>query len=207
MIFSHKSRLFRKVINCWLLYKKFSIKPSTYYRYKYIINKYIVQYFGDKSIYFFIDYDFNIYIEQLLQYLSPKTVSDIIIVLKSILKYIEKKYRLNFNLDLISLPKNKSSEIKILSDNEVAKLEEFCVDGYNPRYIGMVVCLNTGLRIGEICALKWEDIDLEEKLISVNKTVQRIYKGKNNTELRIDEPKTYYSIRKVPHIFWQVAKE
>ena len=194
----NKRKLFKTAVKRWLLFKKFSIKSSTYYRYKYIINKYIIQYFGNKNIYFFVNYDFNIYIERLSKTLSPKTVTDIIIVLKSILRYIEQKYNIHYNLDLICTPKKKVCEVKVLKKDEVEKIEQFCIDSFNPKYIGILVCLNTGLRIGEICALTWKDIDLEEKLITVNKTVQRVYKGKNNTEVQIDEPKTYHSIRKIP---------
>ena len=194
LIFKGRKK-FITIVKRWLLFKKISIKASTYYRYKYIINKYIIQYFKDKSIYFFINYDFSIYIQYLSKTLAPKTVIDIITVLKSILKYIERKYNLNYKLDLISMPKKKINEVKVLNKSESDKL---CLDGYNTKYIGIVICLNTGLRIGEICALKWKDIDLKQKLISVNKTIQRVYKGKKNTQIQIDEPKTYHSIRKIP---------
>lgn len=61
------------------------------------------------------------------------------------------------------------------------------------------MCLNTGMRLGELCALKWEDIDLNEKCIYIKKTVQRIYKGKNEkSKIIIDTPKTQYSIREIP---------
>ena len=71
----------------WLLYKKNTIKVSTYYRYLYITNKYILSYFKSKNITYFLNYDFNIYIDYLLKCLSSKTVKDILSVLKSILKY------------------------------------------------------------------------------------------------------------------------
>ena len=193
-----KKTLLKKELKNWLLFKKNTIKMSTYYRYKYIINKYIIQYFKGKSIYFFEKYDFNEYVQHLSKTLSPKSISDIIIILKSILRHIEKQYHVEYDLDLISVPKKKKQEIQILKRSEIEKLEEFCMDGFNPKYIGIVVCLYTGLRIGEICALKWKDINLDEKLITVNKTIQRIYKGKNDTQVQVDDPKTYHSIRKIP---------
>lgn len=55
-----------------------------------------------------------------------------------------------------------------------------------------------GMRLGEICALKWEDINLKKRIISVNKTMQRIYMDKGKTEVQIDDPKSISSIRKIP---------
>ncbi len=197
MFFLRKT-LFSNVTEKWLLYKKFSIKQSTYYRYNYIVNKYINSYFKGKKVSFFENYDFNKYVEYLSKNLSSKTVSDIVIVFKSILKYINTNYNTNYNLNLIAIPKQKKKETKILNEREIEKLEKFCVNTHNARYIGIVICLNTGLRIGEICCLKWKDINLKEKIIVVNKTVQRIYKGKNKTEMQIGEPKTDSSTRKIP---------
>ena len=97
MFFFRKRKPFKKIIKRWLLFKKFSIKSSTYYRYNYIIDKYIMKYFSRKDIHFFEDYDFNVFIEYLSEELAPKTVTDIIAVLKSILRYVERKYQLNFN--------------------------------------------------------------------------------------------------------------
>lgn len=196
--------IFRKIIsfnvetNNWLLFKKNSIKNSTYYRYKYLIDKYILSYFKNKSIYYFKNYDFNIYIEQLSKILSSKTVKDILTIFKSILKYIERKYNIDYKLDLIASPKNEKDEIQILNDSEKKKLESYCLKSNNLRDIGIVICLNTGLRLGEICALTWDNINLKENYITINKTLQRVYKGKNNTVIQVDTPKTKKSMRKIP---------
>ena len=87
MIFSRNIK-FKKVVKMWLLFKKVSIKKSTFYRYQYIVNKYLLSYFKDKRLHYFINYDFNIFIDYLSKNLSEKTVSDILIVLKRIKKKI-----------------------------------------------------------------------------------------------------------------------
>ncbi len=188
----------KEEIKKWLLFKKHTIKYSTYYRYKYLINKYILLYFENKNIYYFIDYDFNIYIDYLSLTLSSKTVKDIITIFKSILKYIERKYNIDYKLDLISSPRNNKSEIQILNDFEKIKLEQYCLENNTLKNIGIALCLNTGLRLGEICALKWENINIESDLILVDKTIQRVYLEKGNTKIQIDEPKTKKAIRKIP---------
>lgn len=182
----------------WLLYKKHQIKESTYYRYKYIIEKYILGYFKNVKVSYFEDYNFNILTDKLIFNLSVKTAKNTLLVLKSLLKYAEKKYNFNFKLDLISIPKYEADEIVVLSKKEKLKLESFCYSSNTFRDLGIIICLNTGMRIGEICALKWKDIDLQRKIFTINKSLQRVYKGKNKTTILIDKPKSHKSIRKIP---------
>ncbi len=69
------------------------------------------------------------------------------------------------------------------------------------RNLGVYICLSEGMRIGEVCALTWEDIDTDNGVISVNRTIQRIYvieEGNRRTELILDTPKTKNSIREIP---------
>ena len=70
------------------------------------------------------------------------------------------------------------------------------------RNLGIYLCLSTGVRIGELCALQWKDIDTDTGYVSVNKTIARIYlmdeNGKNRTEVVIDTPKTQNSLREIP---------
>ena len=67
--------------------------------------------------------------------------------------------------------------------------------------LGLYICLSAGIRIGEICALTWEDIDTDTGIIHIRKTIQRIYiieEGSRHTELILDSPKTKNSIRDIP---------
>lgn len=193
-----KTILFKNVTKDWLLFKKSSVKESTYFRYKYIINKYLLPHFATKTIYYFETYDFNLYINNLTKIIASKTVKDIICVFKSILQYIEMRFNVNYALKLISTPKNEVTDLKVLKENEIKKLELYCFGSNDLKNIGIAICLNTGLRLGEICALTWENIDLDENLIIVNKTIQRVYKGKKNTSIQINSPKTRNSMRKIP---------
>ncbi len=197
MIF-FRNRQFESAVKNWLLFKRISVKSSTYYRYKYIVDKYILIYFDSVTIYYFTNFNFENYTQYLSKTLSSKTVQDILNVLKSLLKYIERRYNVDYKLDLISMPKRKQNKVQILKKEERDILEKYCLESGNLKNIGIAVCLNTGMRLGEICALKWEDIELEEGLISVNKTIQRVYLEKGNTKVQIDEPKTKDSIRKIP---------
>ena len=187
------------IITEWLQFKKISIKESTYFRYVYIIDQYILPYFKEFKMEELIEYNFNTYIEKLLEYLSPSSVKNTISIFKSILKFSQSKYGYMFNFDFIAIPKIHTEELRVLSKREKSKLEKYCINGNTLRDIGILVCLNTGLRIGEICALKWECIDLEKHCITVKRTMQRIYnKNDKKSAVKIDIPKTQKSIRTIP---------
>ena len=190
---------FEEISKKWLEMKKNSIKESTYCNYMFIIDKYLMPTLRKTSLRKLIDYNYNNFIQELKTNLSVKTVRDITNVLKSILKYSQEEYTCSINLKSINMPKLNVAKIKVLNKREKGKLERYCLKQNTLKSLGVVVCLYTGLRIGELCALKWEDIDLEEKVIFVRKTLQRVYIEKeNNSKIIINSPKTTSSIRRVP---------
>lgn len=189
---------FRRLTDNWLLYKKHKIKESTYLNYNYIINTYLNKKFAKKRLSYFLDYDMNEFIDSLEKNLSNKTVRDIVLVLKSILKFAERKYNTNFKLDLITMPSSEKTELQVFNEKEIKKLEKICIKSGDIRDIGILIAIYTGMRIGEICALKWEHIDLNKKLINVKQTLQRVYVEKKKTKVIITPPKTKTSERKIP---------
>lgn len=93
--------------------------------------------------------------------------------------------------------------ILVLSLNEQMRLEHSMrLEPYNLRKLGILLCLYSGLRIGEICALRWTDIDLNHGILHVSKTLQRIQNPvKNSTQRTViieSPPKTVSSIRDIP---------
>ena len=181
----------------WLEDKKKQIKESTYYNYKFILEKYLLQYFRDKSVK--RTNDFSSFIDELSTSLAPKTVRDIFCVLKMILNYYEETCNKKLRYKRIILPKLEKKEIEILSSRDREKLENYCIKQNTLKSIGIVVCLNTGMRIGEICVLRWVNIDLTEKYIYIKETLQRVYRGKGErSKVIIGPPKTKCSIRTIP---------
>lgn len=189
---------FKKLTDNWLLYKKHRIKESTYLNYNYIINTYLNEKFRKKRLNFFLNYDMNEFIDALESNLSSKTVRDIVLVLKSILKFAERKYNANFKLDLITMPTADKNELQVFNEKEVKRIEKECLKSEDIRSIGVLIAVYTGMRIGEICALKWENIDLSKRLIHVTQTLQRVYIEKKKTKIIITPPKTKTSQRKIP---------
>lgn len=105
---------------------------------------------------------------------------------------------MDFKLDLVSCPMIYPREIEVFTEREKQKLEKYLLSSKNLKDIGVLISLFSGLRIGEVCSLKWSNIDLESKFIYVKHTMQRVYIGKSITEVIVTEPKTKKSIRKIP---------
>lgn len=187
---------FSNCIYNWLKSVKISCKRSTYSNYEYTVYAYLLPRFGhytkkqiDKNM-------INEFTEELLnKNLSPKTVKDILIIFQQILKYVD----LNVN---ITMPKIKKSEIQILSKDDQLMLEKKLSNNISEDNFGLIICLYTGLRIGELCGLKWKNIDLENKIIRVEKTLIRVRNYdkslKKKTIVILDEPKSISSVRNIP---------
>ena len=124
---------------------------------------------------------------------------DIVTKLKEIINFYEEEHNTKLNIKKMSLPKMNKKEIQILSNKEKQKLEKYCIQQNDLKSLGILICLNTGLRVGEVCALRWENVDFETRRIHVEKTIERIYsKEENKTIVIIDTPKSITSVRTIP---------
>lgn len=183
-------------INSWLNNAKIKNKKSTYSNYQYTIKSRIIPKFAKiKKKAISLDIINKFTSDLLSEGLVEKTVKDILIILQQILKYGD----INIKIPMPKVPKN---EIQILRKDEQKKLEEELLKNLNERTFGIYFCLYTGLRIGELCALQWKNIDLKNKKIKVKKTLIRIKNpdesAKKKTIIVMDEPKSSSSIREIP---------
>lgn len=194
---TRKTICFNKVAEDWLEIKRHTIKQSTYCNYKFIIEKYLNPNLANLNLRKIENYNYNKLIQEYSRGLSKKTTKDIVNVLKSILLYVSVHYNLTINTRNIYAPRVEIENIKVLTRREKGKLERYCIQQGTFLCLGVVLALNAGLRIGEVCALKWEDIDLDGRNIFIRKTLQRIYNG-NESKVIIDSPKTQSSIRAIP---------
>ena len=189
---------FNEIANEWLRFKKVKIKESTYLKYRFTIYYTFFKFIGEKTLKELLDYDYNNLIQELMNTLSAKTVRDEMSILKSILRYAELKYDVNFKLNLINVPTVYKKEINIFTERDRKRMERVCLKSGNIKYLGVLISLYTGLRIGEVCALKWKDFDFENKLVNVTHTIQRGYVDRLYTKVIYTTPKTQSSIRKIP---------
>lgn len=102
-----------------------------------------------------------------------------------------------YSANKIKRPKPKEKQVECFSIQEQKKIEEAALSAKKDKYRGIILCLYTGLRIGELLALTWNDIDFDKNILSVTKTY---HDGNENGEhIRIiDTPKTENSMRQIP---------
>ena len=189
---------FSNIVDDLLSYKKISIKESSLSNYRFNIIHRLKPELQNMSIKELEEFDFNKFTERLSDTLSKKTVKDTIILLKEILKYAERKYNIDFKLDLISIPSVDKKEAKIFNDADRINIEKWIIKDNDIKYLGIIISLYTGMRIGEVCALRWKNIDFDREIISVENTIERINQEDGTTKDIIDTPKTKKSIRKIP---------
>ena len=131
--------------------------------------------------------------------LSIKTVKDILIVLKMVMKFGVKNEWMNYCEWDIKYPTTETNKkIEVLTVAHHKKILDFIKQNFTFRNLGIYISLTTGLRIGEICGLKWSDINTDNGTITVNRTIERIYivEGEyKHTELVFNTPKTKNSCR------------
>lgn len=190
-----------QLFNEWMRSIKHQVKESTAANYFLKAQKHILPAFGKMQVEALESADVYSFIELKQQSgLSNRYISDIIIVMKTLFKYAVRTYHIFNPMTDIELPRKKSSDIKLLDNNEQDKLQRFIHNHQNRASLGVALTMATGIRIGELCALQWKDIDLEKRILTVRKTMQRIqYPTEiSKTKLIITDPKSESSRRRIP---------
>ncbi|KMQ64566.1 integrase [Chryseobacterium angstadtii] len=190
-----------EVISLWIIDKKQYVKRSSLSAYVLLIENHLEPSFGNK--YRIEESDVQTFVFKKLELgLSQKTIKDILIVLKMILKFGDKNKWLEYKPFEIQFPTERERHnIEVLCRTDQKKIMNYIQEHFTFRNLGVYICLSAGIRIGEICALTWDDIDIDNGIISIRKTIQRIYiieDGHRKTELTLDSPKTKNSIRDIP---------
>lgn len=191
---------FEDVSVSWIEEKKQYVKLSTICVYQTILQGHLIPYFkGNEKITEEAVQGFVL--QKLKEGLSQKSVKDMVVVIKMIAHYVQKKKLMEVEILDIAFPPNEPvKKVEVMSKAEEKRLLAYLKENFNFENLGILICLQTGLRIGEICGLRWGDIDLETNEIAVNRTIERIYlnKPEKKTELIISEPKTSNSKRRIP---------
>lgn len=195
---------YSKWLKEWLVKKRKFIKDSTYSTYAMTLKNHLIPVLGDKEIENInesvvqdaIDYWVS------LKTLSSKSIKDITVILKATLKSYSKTYgKPQIIIDEIIIPKNYNSQVEILSDSEQIKIIKTIHKNATGKNIGLALGIYTGMRIGEICALKWGNVNLDSKTLQIVETQQRIYYPSENltdpgvTRIVEGKPKTLKSSR------------
>ncbi len=197
------------LISIWEQKNEIRLKKATKTKYSYIINAHILPELGDLML-------SSITIAQLEGFLntklcsgrldgsgmlSPSYVRTIGLILTSVLDLavaegLCRPFKTKINKPIVS-----RSKVDILSPDQQMKLERYTTNNLTPTSIGILISLYTGLRVGEVCALSWNDIDLNSETLYVRHTVSRVKAAEDastKTSLILDSPKTPSSLREIP---------
>lgn len=130
--------------------------------------------------------------------LSPNFVKTILSIVQNSLKTAHLVgYLPEYSANKIKRPKPKEKQVECFSAWEQKKIEDAALSAKKDKYRGIILCLYTGLRIGELLALTWNDIDFDKNILSVTKTCHD--GNENGKHIRIiDTPKTENSRRQIP---------
>ena len=192
---------FSKIVALWKEDKKQYVKRSTFAAYTLLIENHILPSFGEMALVEEQDVQTFVF-RKLNEGLSHKTIKDILIVLKMILRFGVKNQMTEYRQIDIKFPTEREKHsIDILSRSHQKQIMEYIRLHFTFKNLGIYICLSAGMRIGEICALTWDDLDVENGIIHVRKTIQRIYvieEHRKYTEVILDTPKTKNSIREIP---------
>lgn len=191
----------REIAAAWKEYKRPYVKQSTMAAYVLILENHILPTFGEynslpeQSVQAFV-------LHKIESGLSTKSVKDILIVLKMVMKFgVKKEWMTYYEWDIKYPPSSENKVLDVLSVTNHRKILNHIQSHFTFMGLGIYISLSTGLRIGEVCALKWSDINVTDGILTVNRTIERIYiiEGeKKHTELVINTPKTKNSCREIP---------
>jgi len=183
------------------------LKQSTYYMYKYRIEKYILPYFeeielADIKFCHVQDFILELAHDQSKKKLSARTIRGIFTIMNSFFKYSVSTEKITKNpCTSIVLPiADKAVSVVILTKDEKRLIMNDVIKEKSNRSLLVLVALFTGMRIGELCSLKWENVDFENMTIKVSATIQRIRVNdqQQKTRVIIDTPKSRNSFRMLP---------
>ncbi|MCI9593162.1 MAG: site-specific integrase [Lachnospiraceae bacterium] len=213
MMTKEKDVLFEEILDSWLEEIRQTHAISTYVKYTHIVTKYIKPYVKETPIQ-------QITPEYLRKFLNDlNAISDLttkvrrldssnsmiqtaMMIMNMAMKKALAKGVINEWCSISCVRKNKKTLVQVLSTPEQIKLEKYIKETRNQTGFGIYLCLYTGMRLGEVCALKWENIHIQEGYLMVCATVQRLSiaqeSGRNKSILILTSPKSISSVRQIP---------
>ncbi len=199
-----------KVCKQWLDFVSSYAKKSTYGIYAYTLNRYLIPTFGKIRLCDLTEEVILVFVDELMKkktyrkkLLSNTSIHNIFLIFKMTLKFAEKHFGItnptaNIHISLYRPTKSK----ELISDDDWLRLKKYLQNDYSATATAIAIAVHTGMRIGEICALQRQDIDLINDLLHVQRTVQRVNiinkTGAKKTRLALDEPKSLTSRRIIP---------
>lgn len=201
----------KDILYLWLDNNRLNLRVQTFNKYKRLIETQIAPDIGDINLAKIDVTTINKFLYSKSQNgrldghggLSSSYIKTIAYILYAALKFAGAKGLCPYlNGDIARIPKSQKT-LEVLTISEQQLLESFIEKSNSSTAVGILLSLYAGLRIGEVCALKWEDVDFSEKTIHVHRTVYRLDVSDNSayeskTALVVGDAKTYSSDRVLP---------
>lgn len=196
----------KEVYEAWLPIKERQVKASTLSVYKMIYTNILNPIMGNEDVENLNKKTIIPFIYKLMEKdgQSSKYCNDILIVLKMLIHFASEEFEINvpdarWKMVWPTKAKTGISKIERYTNAEYKRIVDYAIENPSPRNLGILLTICTGMRIGEVCALQWQDVDLDTKMIHVNKTMERIYDpDTKKTWIEIGTPKTTSSDRYIP---------
>lgn len=188
----------------WLAQRRGNVKESTYIKYSTALERHIKPKLGGCLPLAITTGLIEEFTQELLfeEELAPKTVHDTLVMLQGILKYTEGFFPALFPHVEIRYPKVDRKQMRVLSREEQRQFASYLLADLDSCKFGVLLSLFTGIRIGELCALQWSAVSLEEGTIRISATMQRLQDtagtGSSRTRIVIGSPKSGTSNRVIP---------
>lgn len=204
-----KEKSFEEILQIWIINNSPKQKGSTEHKYRYMIERHIIPELGSLKMSQITTTTINLFLNSKLKSgrvdrkggLAPSYVRTMALIIQSALRFAEEEGLCMPLKSAICKPTEEKKSLEILNKEEQVKLELIVFERIDTIKLGIMLSLYAGLRIGEVCALSWEDIDLEKNIIHVRHTISRIRNdtgAPRRTRLIIDTPKTSSSVRDIP---------
>ncbi len=188
----------------WLALRRCEIRESTYVKYSMILEKYVKPRLGKYIPPALDTKKIEEFKWELLDVdgLAPKTVKDILLVLRAVLNHTAKQFPGLFQIPEFHYPKIERKEMRVLSPDEQQRLTTYLLSEIDDCRFGILLALLTGMRLGELCALRWGNVSVQERTIRICETMQRLkntdQKSAAKTRLWVGNPKSDTSCRVIP---------
>lgn len=189
-----------------MAFARYRIKINSFCLYNTLLEHHLYPYFGTMYLDNISDEIISKFINQKIsENYSSAYIRSMITLLRSILKSAVQQKNISSSCIYVQAPAKKRSSPKQFTFSEWKTLESYLLEKQDSFSFGILLCMYTGIRIGELSGLKWGDFDIETEQLSIQRTVYRIKNlnfentvDSSKTILNIGPPKTLSSLRKIP---------
>ena len=194
------SKKFKEVSEEYMVAHRADLRPTSYANYLHLLKQRIIPEVGEIKVSKFSNDDLQRFVDKTIAAGYCKHgARDCVSIIKLVLKYAAKMGYCRLPVMDVRYPREvKKKNNHFLQDADYKKLLTYCMENPGKKTFPILISMTTGLRIGEVCALQYGDINFEKLTINVERSVKRVCTPGEKSVLEISDPKTLSSIREVP---------